>query len=314
MTGERLTAGRALAMLREWREATAFSPATIALEQSSLARLLPRFGKALARIRRPDVEALLAARAGEVRPASVARELTALRALFRLLAEAGLVPGDPTDGLSVAVPRSAPVALSEAAVQRLIAEASRPVWWARRSATVADALALRNRAVLELLYGLGLRASEVCQARVVDLQLADASLLVRRAKRGKPARLPLPQAAVPHLRAYLTSARSVLVCRGDRCDGRLLATETGRRLTVGQLQRILNRIAERAGVVGVHPHALRRALATHLVKRGAPVTAVQYLLGHKSVGTTQRYLGLCLDDLRAAVETLDLEGTDGPRR
>lgn len=119
---------------------------------------------------------------------------------------------------------------------------------------------------------------------------------------------------MPHLRAYLTQGRAVLVERGDRSEGRLFTTMAGRPLSGGQLLRLLRHIAERAGVSGVYPHAMRRALATHLVKHGAPVTAVQHLLGHKSVDTTQRYLGLCLDDLHAAVAVLERGRSDRPGR
>jgi len=300
---KRLTAARALEILHRRRQVQGGAAATVRVEQQLLGRLLPRLGRSLARVRKEDVERHLAIRTGEVRASTVARELSALRALYQALTTAGAVAEDPTSGLGLKADSPQQLVLSEAAVAELLAAGSLPPH-VRRAPEVRDALALRNRAALELLYGLGLRASEVCNTRVLDLHLADGSLLVRRAKRGAWARLPVPPATLPHLAAYLTEARPVLVQAGDRSEGRLLVTERGGRLRVQRLEVIVGRAAERAGV-RAHPHALRRSVATHLVQRGAALPAVQCLLGHRRLDTTQRYVVMSAADLRAAVETLD---------
>ncbi len=301
----RLTESRALALLLRWRRAGAYAEATIKLEQRTLPRLLPRLGTSLTRATRSDMETLLATRLGEVKPSSVARELTALRGLYRVLVEEGLVSADPTAGLSVATPRSLGFVIPRSGVKRLLAEASR-IPKAKRSLEVCRAIALRNRALIELLYSLGLRASEACRARLLDLDLADASLMVRRAKRGKPARLPLPPASIPHLETYLSEGRPRLIRNRDQAKGCILANERGKPLTVNHLARLVFRIAKRAEVEA-HPHALRRSVATHLIHGGASLPAVQSLLGHRSLNTTQAYVGVNMEDLRAAVETLDRE-------
>ena len=250
-----------------------------------------------------DVEALLAARLGEVRPASVARELSSLRALCRILLERGELAVDPTAGLRVQIGAQRQLLLSLDQVRLLLAEASRPPR-VRRSPELQRALGLRNRAALELLYALGVRASEACDLRLLDLDLAQRSLGVQRVKRGPAGVLPLPEAVVSHLERYLAQARPALLRRRDEAGGALLVNERGRRLTPNHLLRLVRGIASRVEV-DAYTHAFRRAVATHLVANGAALPAVQSLLGHKSLDTTQRYVAVSPDELRAAVETLE---------
>ena len=300
----RLTVARALARLERARVAGACASATVTCEQRALRRLLPRLGRSLPRVERAHVEALLAQRLSEVAPASVARELSSLRALFRLLVRDGLLSADPTERLVVRVPERAQLVLTDDAVRALLEAASLPVP-ARRAPALVQAVALRNRAALELLFALGLRASELCRARAIDLELgAEPSLLVRRAKRAPAARLPLPPACVPHLSAYLRQARPVLLRLRDESAGCLLVSERGRPLTVNHLHRLVVHVARRAGL-RAHPHALRRSLASGLVRAGASLPTVQALLGHRRLDTTQRYVHVDLDELRACVEPLD---------
>ena len=206
---------------------------------------------------------------------------------------------DPTRGLRVKVNHRAPLLLSGEQVQALLREAERTA----RSEARRRSLGLRNRATLELLYGLGLRASEACRVLVRDLDLVAGLVSVERSKRGKPAVLPLPPASTPSLEAYLAEGRPELVGRGDQSGGRVLVTERGRELSVTAVERILCKAAERAGI-SAHPHALRRSVATHLVQSGAGLLAVQHLLGHESLDTTQRYVAHGLEQLREAVDRL----------
>jgi integrase/recombinase XerD len=272
-----------------------------------------------------DVRGFLAARqAAGVSAVTQAGELSHLRTFFTALVRLGLAPADPTDGLRVRRPPPKPHRLvTEGEVARLLAAASasntggklyragcakrdRPDLRPREVEPFLLACARRDRAALELLYGLGLRSSEVSGAMVLDLDLTAGSLLVRRAKRGQPERLPLPPSSLPHLRAWL-GARPLLA-RGAE-EGRLLLRNDGRPyVPVRGINKLLASVARRAGVVSVHPHALRRAVASHLVRAGAPILAVQQLLGHAELTTTQLYVEVEREDLRRAVETLEAGG------
>lgn len=123
-------------------------------------------------------------------------------------------------------------------------------------------------------------------------------------KRSKPAVLPIPPASLPHLRRYVAEGRPHLLRKRDLSEGRLLANERG--LSVNHMERLVKGIADRAGIARANPHALRRSVATHLVQGGASLPAVQHLLGHESLDTTQRYVALGLAHLRLAVENLSL--------
>jgi len=248
------------------------------------------------------VERYLAERSLVVSTATRSRELCTVRGLYRLLVDRGLVRRDPTEGLRVAVRNRDPLVLGRREVLALLVESSRSIK-ARRSPALCRAVALRNRAALELLYGLGLRASEVCGLLLANLDLAGATARVERAKRCEPACLSLPRASIPHLERYLLEARPLLLRKRDWSGGRVLVNERGRRLSVGHLERVLARVAARVGL-RVHPHALRRSLATHLVQGGVSLPAVQHLLGHKSLDTTQRYVAHGIEHLREAVERL----------
>lgn len=255
----------------------------------------------LDKIDKDDVRVFLAdCRTRGLAPCTQAGYLGHLRMFFAALERCGLVASNPTEGISL--PRAEPRPyrlLSEQDVAKLFAAAldvpeGYPIVLAR---------ARRDRATLELLYGLALRSSEVRAARVLDLDLCGGTLLVRRAKNGQPERLSLPPTSVPQLRAYLDTRP--LLARGGRDEGRLLLTNEG--LPFNQpsaVNKLLTRVANRAGV-WTHPHALRRGVATHLVRAGAPILAVQDLLGHAQLGTTAIYVQVERHDLRRAIDTLD---------
>jgi site-specific recombinase XerD len=188
-------------------------------------------------------------------------------------------------------------------VTRLLSVAATPDPKIRRSPEIRSALALRNRACLEILYGLGLRASEAAAVQLVDLDLPGGDLLVRRVKRGQSRRLPLPPAALPHLTRYLLHARPVLA-DGGKDAGAFLVTQRGTAASSATILQIVKAVAARASVAA-HPHAFRRSLATQIVRCGASLPAVQALLGHASLGATQGYVALDREDLRRAVEVLD---------
>lgn len=288
--------------LRAWEAALvrrALSPATIAARRRIVVRLLRHFtGTDLCALERADLERYLALRSASVSPATQAEQATVLRGFFAALVEEDLLRASPMEEVRIRragrPPRLVP---SEAAVARLLDGAARHP----RSREAG----LRDRAVVELLYGLGLRAAEARATLLVDLDLEHGTLLVRRAKRGGQRILPLPIRAVPHLRTYVVEARPGLARLGPDLDaGHLLLSGQGRPLSYDGVRAAVLRAAALAGVQAT-PHALRRSAATHLVRAGASVPAVQELLGHQRLDTTAGYVDVDRDDLRRAVAILD---------
>jgi site-specific recombinase XerD len=276
------------------------SPETVVVNLGAVRRFLAHVRRPPRRLRRQDVASYLAdLQRAEVAPATQARVLAVLRRFAHALFEAGALARDPTERLVVDKGRPAQhAAPSVAAVARLLAAADQ-----RPRSGASPALALRDRALLELLYGLGLRSSEARAALVVDLDLAEGSLLVRAAKRGHSRTLPLPRATLPHLRRYLEEGRPRLV-RGED-TGHLIVSKTGRPLRHARdVGLVVEKVARRVDL-RLHPHALRRALATHLVLAGVNVRAVQVLLRHQSLAVTARYLAVDRAGLHRTVALLE---------
>lgn len=293
---------RALDALDEDLRRRNLAPATCVLVRRTAAMFLRLVApRTLTAIDQRDVRAYLARRGQDLCPAALQGEASRLRTIFRALLAAELVAQDPTAGLPVArVRRAERSVLSRDEIERLLAAALVPD---PRHGGLPGAL--RDRAAVELLYGLGLRASELQAARLVDLDPAAGTLLVRRAKRGEQRVLPLPAAGLAHVKRYLTEARPALV-RGKRDDGHLIVSNLGQRLGAHGVGRIVGRAARKAGLVA-RPHQLRRAVATHLLRNGASLAGVQDVLGHRLLSTTQVYLAVSEEDLRAAVALLELE-------
>jgi len=244
-----------------------------------------------------EVAAYLAAR--RAAGADWRRERTHLRAFFAALVADGALARAPTDGLAFPARRAVPGrTLAEGAVRDLL-----------RAVLPEDPapLDLRDLAALELLYAVALRAAEVCAVRVTDLDLAQGTLRVRPVKRGRPRVLGLPPKALPALQRYQARGRPRLLDRrdADRSGARLLLTKNGRPLDPSALRRLVRRRAARVGL-DAYPHAIRRSAATHLLRAGASVRAIQLLLGHRGLDVTHAYLALDRHDLRRAVDALDL--------
>ncbi|SNS09671.1 integrase/recombinase XerD [Streptosporangium subroseum] len=220
---------------------------------------------------------------------SAARAVSAVRGLHRFALREGVCRHDPAH--EVHPPRQLkrlPKAISVDDVERLIA-ASGP----------DDApLTLRNRALLELLYGTGARISEAVGLAVDDVDLGTEAQRVRlRGKGGRARLVPLGRFAREALGAYLTRARPRIASRGRGTSG-LFLNARGGRLTRQGAWEVLQAAAERGGLNGVSPHMLRHSFATHLLDGGADVRVVQELLGHASVTTTQVYTLVTVDKLR----------------
>ncbi len=164
-----------------------------------------------------------------------------------------------------------------------------------------DPLALRDRVVLELLYGCGLRSMELVALRLGDVQAVQAQLIVH-GKGGKMRIVPLGDEAAAALRRYLERGRGRARARPGASPGRsrtgpqagrreapLLLSRSGRTLLTSDIRRLVVKYSRLAGIDPASPHMLRHAYATHMLERGADLRAIQELLGHASVSTTQVY-------------------------
>ncbi|MED7925329.1 site-specific tyrosine recombinase XerD [Nonomuraea sp. LP-02] len=238
-----------------------------------------------------DVQAFLAAlREGDgEHPAlvasSAARAVSAVRGLHRFALREGVTAHDPAH--QVRPPRQLrrlPKAITVDEVERLIAA----------SGPDGAPLTLRNRALLEVLYGTGARISEAVGLAVDDLEDDQVRL---RGKGGRTRVVPLGRYARAALDAYLVRARPGLLAHGRGTPGVFLNARGGRLTRQGAWE-VLQAAAERAGLDGISPHVLRHSFATHLLDGGADVRVVQELLGHASVTTTQVYTLVTVDKLR----------------
>jgi integrase/recombinase XerD len=162
-------------------------------------------------------------------------------------------------------------------------------------------LGQRDRAILETLYGTGIRASECVGLDLADVDLREGVLRVRRGKGLKDRFVPIPSKARPALEAYLRHSRPELVRGADQVA--FFVSETGRRLQTPGLRFIVRTRARAAGIAtNVFPHLLRHSYATHLVQGGADVRHVQALLGHESIETTAVYTRVALKDLESVIK------------
>ena len=227
---------------------------------------------------------------------SAARAVIAVRGLHAFAAAQGLAETDPArDVAPPTPPRRLPKAITLAEVERLLA-ASGP----GPDDPSADPRMLRDRALLEFLYGTGARISEVTGLDVDELHL-DADPVVRLAgKGGKQRVVPVGSYAVRALQAYLVRARPALAAASRRISvsPAVFLNARGGRLTRQGAWGVLHAAAERARLPDVSPHTLRHSFATHMLDGGADIRVVQELLGHASVATTQVYTLITVDRLR----------------
>lgn len=235
-------------------------------------------------------------RAAGKAPASVARALVTVRSLHRFLVEEGLAASDPTSAVDAPrVPQGLPRALSEEEVARLLA-----------AVTGDDPRARRDRAILEVLYGCGLRISELVGLSLGDLDL-DGGFLRAFGKGAKERVVPVGRFAREALRDWLApGGRDTLVparwSRRSDADAVFLNAR-GRRLSRQGAWGIVRSYGVRAGLADrLTPHVLRHSCATHMLDHGADIRAVQELLGHASISTTQVYTKVSTARLVAVYE------------
>ncbi len=210
-------------------------------------------------------------------PASIQRRIATVRTFFRWAMREGLVVVSPAERLRAPkVRRPLPrVVEVEEAAQILEGQDN-----------------VRNRAILEVAYGAGLRVSELATLDIGDVDLDGGMVRVRLGKGRKDRMAPLGADGVAAVRVLLT--------RVPVADGPLFLNRYGRRISTRALYDIVRAAGLRQGVGDLHPHALRHTFATHLLGAGADIRAIQEMLGHASLSTTQRYTQVNADDLRAA--------------
>lgn len=241
----------------------------------------------------PDIAAgfvdyLQDGQAGKVMaPASVARMVTAIRQLHRFAFAEGTLSIDPTAELRPPKqPQLLPKAISVAEMEQLLAAAS----------LGDDPVSLRDRALLEVLYGTGARISEAVNLTWDDISLETATIRLF-GKGGKERVLPLGSYAIAAIESYTVRGRPALASHG-KGSSRLFLNTRGNPLSRQSAWGIIKTVAERAGIADVSPHTFRHSFATHLLQGGADVRIVQEMLGHSSVTTTQIYTKVAPDMLR----------------
>lgn len=228
-------------------------------------------------VRDEHLRSFLLESASELAPSSRARLLSTLRSFFRFLVAEDLTTLDPTSTLiAPRRGRKLPDVLSIKQIERLLEGID--------GAQPAD---LRDRAILEVLYGCGCRVSELCGLDVTDLDRSEATLLLR--GKGRKQRLvPVGEIALEFLGLYLRAGRSDLL--GKAPSGALFLNQRGGRLSRVSVWNLLKKAGAAAGLPEtLSPHTLRHTYATHLLEGGADLRVVQELLGHADIGTTEIY-------------------------
>ena len=220
---------------------------------------------------------------------TIARKIAALRRFFIWNIRKGLAAVDPTQGVHTPTTKGRlPRPLDEATVVTLLTteDDTAPQW--RR---------VRDRAILEILYGSGLRVSEVCSLSIASCESNGHTLRVM-GKGSKERLVPLSAPAQQAIEQWLTVRNEVV---GDTSGDALFLSSRGKPIARRDVARLLDEACIRAGIAGgTHPHALRHSFATHLMDNGADTRSIQELLGHSDAATTQRYTHVSKERLRLA--------------
>jgi integrase/recombinase XerD len=221
-----------------------------------------------------------------VAPATLQRKVACLRSFYRHLRRQGILDTDPTANLRAPrQTRRLPHVLSRDEVTKLLEQPKG-----------TEPTSLRDRALLELMYACGLRASEAIDLETTDVDL-DAGVLRARGKGSKTRLVPVGSAAARAIAVYLSRGRPKLI--GDRLESRLFVNHRGHGLTRQGLYKIVQRHAASAGLAGdMSPHTLRHTFATHLLAGGCDLRSLQEMLGHADIATTQLYTHLSAERLK----------------
>jgi integrase/recombinase XerD len=242
----------------------------------------------VSRVADSDIAAFVASeRKRRLAPASIARKLVAVKMFFRYLAQERIISEDVSALVeSPRAARSLPYTLSVAEVESLL-----------NAPDTTTPLGLRDRAILEMFYATGARATEVAEMRVNDVNFEYAYCLVR-GKGGKERIVPVGKHALAMLKDYLAAVRASLL--GKRESDRLFLSRTGRPIDRATLFNIVRKQALIAGIAAeISPHMLRHSFASHMLAGGADLRVVQEMLGHSDISTTQIYTHLEKDRLKS---------------
>ncbi len=251
---------------------------------------------ATAKIEHPQIRAYLGELYGRgLGKASVARALAAIRSWFKWLARQGVVEQSPAALVSTPrLPKHLPRVPTIEEMNRVVESADDEV----------AAWPERDRAIFELLYGCGIRNAELVGIDLGDIQWANEAILVR--GKGRKQRLaPLGDAAAQAIRTYLPGREKKLKAAGKSSPALFLNARLrgNGRLTTRSVGRIVKQIALAHGLpADVHPHTLRHAFGTHMLEEGADLRAIQELLGHARLSTTQRYTQLTVGQVAAVYD------------
>lgn len=214
--------------------------------------------------------------------------LMAVKVFFKFLSREGYVLNNPASDLEL--PRhkkGLPVVLTEPEILKLIDVPD-----------TARKTGIRDRAILELLYGTGLRNNELCSLTLDLLDLAGHTVRLQQGKGNKPRLLPLGQEAQSWLELYLEKVRPFWL-RNSQCQAVFLDRWGGRAIQRATLSMLVRKLGKKAGLgKAVTPHALRHSCATHMLRRGAGLRHIQQLLGHEQLASTEHYTRVELTDLR----------------
>jgi site-specific recombinase XerD len=235
-----------------------------------------------------DLRRFLSGRASQVGRRSLARTVSVLRSFFSYLRRSGHAKENPAAVIRIPrFSRALPRYVSEPDLARLFS----------REEPCEDGARVRDRAMVELLYGSGVRASEAVSLDWRDLSLDDRRIHVRAGKGNRDRIVPMSRATAQALRALSAVERA----SGKAASGArpIFQNTRGSRLNVRSVARIVAAELARGGLARVNPHALRHSCATHLLDHGADLRSIQELLGHTSLSTTQRYTHVSLSHLRA---------------
>jgi integrase/recombinase XerC len=219
---------------------------------------------------------------------TVARKISSMRSFYRFLNREKIVKNNPFAMASL--PKKAkmlPQFLYEKELEKLfnVSDLSTPI-------------GQRNQAILELLYGTGIRVSECCKLQLKDLDLFVEAVLVK-GKGRKERYVPLGSFAIEALERYMTHGRKMLLAKTDNESDSLFLNYKGEPLSSRSVRSILNKIIEESSLtIHISPHVLRHTFATHMLNEGADLRAVQELLGHSQLSSTQVYTHVTKDHLK----------------